>query len=87
MTVDTHIGRIYDAFFSQAFPLDKVRQFAQRLPKLSLAWPIGMMKRCTGVPSILQNIQGWDTSAYRSLVIAATEDELMEVRLMEDVAV
>jgi pimeloyl-ACP methyl ester carboxylesterase len=78
---------VHAAFFSQAFPLDKVREFAQRMPKYeSLAWPIGMMKRFTDVPSVLQNIQGWGSSASRILIMAATEDKLMGVRLMEDVA-
>lgn len=50
----------------------------------SLAWAIGMMKRFTHVPSILKNIQGWGTSPSRIMVMAATEDKLVKVRLMED---
>jgi hypothetical protein len=52
----------------------------------SLAWPLGMMKRFTHVPSILQNIQGWGISPSRIMIMAGTEDKLMGVKLMKDMA-
>jgi hypothetical protein len=45
-----------------------------------------MMKRFTDVPCILRNIQGWGTSQSRIMVMAGTEDKLMGVKLMEDMA-
>jgi hypothetical protein len=78
---------IYNAFFGQAFPREKVGEFARQMPNYeSLAWPIGMMKRFTDVPSILRNIQGWGTSTSRIMVMAGTEDKLMGVKLMMDMA-
>lgn len=79
---------VYNAFFGPAFPRDKVREFAQQMPNYeSIAWPIGMMKRFTDVLSILRNIQGWRNSlSSRVMVMAGSEDKLMGVQLMRDVA-
>ncbi|KAF7512352.1 hypothetical protein GJ744_001920 [Endocarpon pusillum] len=78
---------VHNAFFSQAFPQDKVREFSRQMSAYeSMTWAIGMMKRFTDVPSILANIQGWGTSSSRVMVMAAEADKLMGVKLMMDMA-
>ncbi len=78
---------VHNAFFSQAFPQEKVREFSRQMPAYeSMAWPIGMMKRFTDVQSTLGNIQGWGTSSSRVMVMAAAEDKLVGLNLMMDVA-
>lgn len=79
---------VHNAFFGPATPRDKVRVFAQQMPNYeSLAWPIGMMKRFTDVRNILRNLQGWRSSlSSRVMVMAGSEDKLMGVQLMRDVA-
>ncbi len=78
---------VHSTFFSQKFPRQKVTKFARRMPNYeSLAWPIGMMRRFTDVPSILGNIRGQEPLSSRITVMAAMEDKLMGVRLMKEVA-
>lgn len=80
---------VYNAFFGPAFPRNKVREFAKQMPNYeSLAWPVGMLKRFADIPSILRNIQGWETSSSSSspriMVMAGGEDKLTSAKLMRD---
>jgi hypothetical protein len=70
---------VQDAFFSQAFPLDEARQFAQRMTKYDEA-----LYGC--VEHSPEHSRTWHLNASRILVMPATEDKLMAVRLMENLA-
>jgi pimeloyl-ACP methyl ester carboxylesterase len=84
LSSDTLVG---NAFFGHKFPQDQVRDFAQWMSQCeSMGWPVGMMNRFTNVSNILQNIQGLGSSAARIMVMAGTEDKLMGVKLMQDMA-
>lgn len=78
------------AFFGHEMSKERVVEFERWMPEYeSLRWPIEMMKKdWIHDQGVVGSITGWDggMGGPRIMVMAGSEDKLMGVRLMEDMA-
>ncbi len=71
------------AFFSDAFPDEKVREFETFMPAYeSMLWSIGMMRSFVDVRSGLRGVVGLG-EGEKVLVVVGREDKLVSVGLCE----
>lgn len=70
---------VKQAFFCDAYPLEKVEAFERYMPRMeSFAWPMGQNFRFGTFKNILQQIVGWGMG-QRVLVMAGEKDRLVDI--------
>lgn len=77
---------VKQAFFSDAYPIEKVVDFEKRMPRHeSYMWPMGQLFRMARGLNVLRNIIGWGSSE-RIAIFSASHDRLITPNLCQRTA-
>ncbi|KAL6414462.1 Arylesterase-like protein [Ilyonectria robusta] len=81
----SHPALTHRAFFGDSFPLSAVIPFQRRMNRYeSYGWPFSMMRPFASASSILRHIHNGGASGTKLLVMAGSQDKLMNAQVTQE---